>query len=585
MIGLIPRPFIDELLNRTDIVEFIDSHVPLKKHGASHTACCPFHNEKTPSFSVVAKKQYYNCFGCGASGNAISFAMNYLHMSFSDAIETLAARVGIPVPREGRTENNQQSLNLYQFLSQVTQFYQKTLKTIGQEAITYLKKRTISGEIARTYQLGYAPPGWQTLESHFKKNKNELIATGMLILKDDGKTYDRYRQRIMFPIHDRHGRIIGFGGRAIEPEQKPKYLNSPETIIFQKSRELYGLHQVLQQQNTITNIIVVEGYIDVIALAQHGVLNAVATLGTATSTYHIQLLSKYTKQLIFCFDGDAAGRQAAWRALESSLPYLNAGLDASFIFLPEGHDPDSFICEAGKERFLHYLQNAVPLNRFFVDTLTQDIDTSSLAGKSQLVNAAKPYLLKMADGAYKQLMIDELARLTRIETHRLHQLIKENTPDTKQEASKNITRSPVRIAIAILLQHPEIYLACAAQLSPTMLDAQKQRVLQTMMQQVAETPEINTAKLVELWRDSPIFDSLNKLAAWEHQVPVDALTKEFIDIVLFLAKQNRETTIQQLMEKAHNQGLTEADRLNLQERLQQRHRTSNKYIHNEEPPK
>ena len=343
MFGLISRPFIDELLNRTDIVEFIDSYVPLKKRGTSHTACCPFHSEKTPSFNVVAKKQFYHCFGCGASGNAISFAMNYLHMSFSDAVETLAARIGLQVQREGQTEKNQQSLNLYEFLNRVSLFYQKTLKTAGHAAITYLKKRDVSGEVARLYQLGYAPASWQTLELQFKQNKNELIATGMLIPKDDGKAYDRYRQRIMFPIHDRHGRIIGFGGRAIEPAQKPKYLNSPETVIFQKSRELYGLHQILQQQSEITNILIVEGYMDVIALAQHGINNSVATLGTATSSYHIQLLSKYTKQLIFCFDGDAAGRQAAWRALESSLPHLNAGLDASFIFLPEGHDPDSLV--------------------------------------------------------------------------------------------------------------------------------------------------------------------------------------------------------------------------------------------------
>lgn len=571
--GLIPRPFIDELLNRTDIVEFIDSYVPLKKQGTSYIACCPFHNEKTPSFNVITKKQFYHCFGCGTNGNAISFAMNYLHMSFSDAIETLAARLGLQVPREGRTEKNQQSLSLYQFLNRVSHFYQQTLKTAGQAAITYLKQRDVSGEIARLYQLGYAPPGWQTLEAQFKQNKHELVATGMLISKEDGKTYDRYRQRVMFPIHDRHGRIIGFGGRAIEATQKPKYLNSPETVIFQKSRELYGLHQVLQQKTAIANVLIVEGYMDVIALAQHGISNAVATLGTATSTYHIQLLSKYTKQLIFCFDGDAAGRQAAWRALESSLVHLNAGLDASFIFLPEGHDPDSLVRQEGKTQFLQRLQNATPLHRFFVDTLTLGIDSSNLAGKSQLVNAAKPYLIKMSDGPYKQLLIDELARLTRIESHRIHHLIEEKTSDKALDTNKHITRSPVRIAIAILLQHPETYVACEAQLSPTMLDSQKQRVLKALMQQVAENPTINTAKLIESWRDSPIFEALSKLAAWDHQVPENALTKEFIDIVLFLEKQNRENMIQQLIKKTQNEGLSETERLNLQKMLKQRHQS------------
>ena len=572
MIGLIPRPFIDELLSHTDIVEFIDSYVPLKKRGTSHIACCPFHNEKTPSFNVIAKKQFYHCFGCGTSGNAISFAMNYLHMSFSDAVETLATRLGMQVPREGRSEKNQQSLSLYQFLSRVSQFYQKTLKTSGHAAITYLKQRSVSGEIAHLYQLGYAPPGWQTLEAQFKQNINELSATGMLITKDDGKTYDRYRQRIMFPIHDRHGRIIGFGGRAIDAAQKPKYLNSPETAIFQKSRELYGLHQVLQQQPAVTNILIVEGYMDVIALAQHGILNAVATLGTSTSTYHIQLLSKYTKQLIFCFDGDAAGRQAAWRALESSLPHLNTGLDASFVFLPEGHDPDSLVREEGNAEFLMRLKNATPLNRFFLDTLTHDIDSTSLVGKGQLVNAAKPHLLKMSDGPYKQLLIDEIARITRIEPHRIHQLIEDKSTNQTPNANKSITRSPVRIAIALLLQNPEIYSDCSNQLSPTMLDAQKQRVLKTLMQQIAENPSINTAKLVESWRDTPLFESLTKLAAWEHQVPENALNKEFVDIVYFLEKQNRENLVQHLMKKAHADGLTEEERINLQEMLKQRHR-------------
>ena len=498
--------------------------------------------------------------------------MNHLGLSFPDAIEMLATRLGMDVPHEGRSEKNQESLNLYQFLIQVSQFYQQTLRTTGQAGITYLKQRQVSGEVAHLYQLGYAPPGWQTLESHFKKNKPELIATGMLISKEDGKSYDRYRQRVMFPIHDRHGRIIGFGGRAIEAQQKPKYLNSPETPIFQKGRELYGLHQVLQQKESMANILIVEGYLDVIALAQHGIMNAVATLGTATSIYHIQLLSKYTKQLIFCFDGDAAGRNAAWRALESSLPHLNAGLDASFIFLPEGHDPDSLVREEGKASFLERLQHAKPLNRFFIDTLMQGIDSSNLAGKSQLVNAAKPYLLKMSDGPYQQLLIDELARHTRIEEHRIHQLIKETTAEKTPDAGQHITRSPVRIAIAILLQHPETLTACTTQISPTLLDPQKQRVLKMLMDNIIENPSINTAKLVESWRDSPLFEALSKLATWDHQVPEHALTKEFIDIVHFLAKQNRENAIQQLMKKMQQEGLTETERHKLQEMLKQRHR-------------
>jgi len=377
----------------------------------------------------------------------------------------------------------------------------------------------------------------------------------------------------MFPIHDRHGRIIGFGGRAIEAEQKPKYLNSPETAIFQKSRELYGLHQALQHKPAITSIIVVEGYMDVIALAQHGIPNAVATLGTATSSYHIQLLSKYTKQIIFCFDGDTAGRQAAWRALESSLAHLNSGLDASFIFLPEGHDPDSLVRKEGRPQFLERLKNAMPLNTFFIETLTHEKDNSTLAGKSQLVNAAKPYLLKMSDGPYKQLMLDELARLTRIEPHRIDQLMKEHSTPNVQNENKHITRSPVRVAIALLLQHPELYAECESLVPPDMLDAQKQRVLKTLMQQVREHPAITTAQLVEAWRDTPLFEAISKLAAWEHQVPDNALKNELIDIVYFLAKQNREKLVQHLIKKAHEKGLTEDERHSLQKMLQRRHQT------------
>ncbi len=570
--GLIPQSFIDELLNRTDIVEFIDSYVPLKKRGTSHIACCPFHTEKNPSFNVVSKKQFYHCFGCGTSGNVISFAMGYLHQSFPDAIETLATRAGLAVPRDAHPEKHNHSLNLYQLLNRVSTFYQQTLKSSGQIAIDYLKQRHVNGEVAKLYQLGFAPSGWQTLEAQFRQNKQELIATGMLIQKDDGKTYDRYRQRIMFPIHDRHGKIIGFGGRAIEADQKPKYLNSPETVIFQKNRELYGLHQILQQQSNVKNVLIVEGYMDVIALAQHGIMNAVATLGTATSSYHIQLLSKHTKQLIFCFDGDAAGRQAAWKALDSSLPQLNAGLDASFIFLPDGHDPDSLVREEGKDQFLQRLQNATPLNQFFFDTLTKDIDHTSLTGKSQLVNAAKPYLLKMTDGPYKQLMMNELARLTRIETHRIGQLIDEKTPEIVPDAGANIARTPIRVATALLLQNPELYTTCADQLPEDALDDQRHHVLHTLMQQIAQNPTINTATLVEAWRDSPLFDSINKLAAWAHQVPDNALANEFLDIVLFLEKQNQDNEIQQLIDKARHEGLTKTDQHTLQDMLKKRHK-------------
>lgn len=571
MSGLIPQPFIDDLLHRTDLVELIDSYVPLKKRGNSYIACCPFHNEKSPSFNVVAKKQFYHCFGCGASGNAISFVMSYLNQGFPDAVDTLASRLGLTTPKEGQTDQSNAANDLYKLLGKVSLYYQNTLKNEGQIAINYLRSRGLSGEIAKQYQLGFIPDGWHHLEKIFPKNQKELITTGMLIKTDDGKIYDRYRHRIMFPIHDRHGRIIGFGGRVLDANQKPKYLNSPETVIFQKSRELYGLHQIISEQRTVESVIVVEGYMDVIVLAQHGVNNAVATLGTATSPYHIQLLAKHTQKIIFCFDGDAAGKQAAWRGLESSLPHLNTGLDARFIFLPDGHDPDSLVREEGKEQFLKRMEEATPLHRFFFDTLSKEINLATPAGKTQLINLAKPLLQKVTEGSYKQLLIDDLSRLTHIENHRLNLLIADPNEIKAQEHSIHIARSPVRIAIALLLQNPEIHTKARLQIDPTQLNEQEHHLLLKLLLQLETNPQANTATLIEAWRNSSYFESMIKLAAWDHQVPEQELIKEFIDIVLFLQKQNKELIIRQYINKSRQEGLTETERKNLQEMLKERH--------------
>lgn len=570
MSGLIPQPFIDDVLQRTDLVELIDGYVPLKKRGNSHSACCPFHNEKSPSFNVVAKKQFYHCFGCGASGNAISFVMNYLNQSFPDAVETLATRLGLSVPKEGATEQNHATHDLYKLLSEVSLYYQKKLKFEGQAAINYLRGRGLSGEIAKLYQIGFALEGWHHLDKAFPRRQQDLINTGMLVKTDEDKIYDRYRNRIMFPIHDRHGRIIGFGGRVLDAAQKPKYLNSPETVIFQKNRELYGLHQILSQQKTIEYVLIVEGYMDVIALAQHGVNNAVATLGTATSIYHIQLLAKHTKQLIFCFDGDTAGRQAAWRGLESSLPYLNEGLDARFIFLPDGHDPDSLIREEGKNDFLNRLKQAIPLHRMLFDNLAKDINLSNPAGKTQLINAAKPLLQKVCESSYKQLLIDDLARLTHVESHRLNQLINDQA-EIKIQEQTSITRTPIRIAIALLLQHPEIYLPSAPYINMDLFNDKEHHILLKILLQLKINPKASTALLVEGWRDNAYFDVINKLASWNHQVPEQELTKEFIDIILFLQKKNKEFIIKGFIDKSRNEGLSETEKRTLQELLKTQH--------------
>jgi DNA primase len=588
--GLIPQPFIDELLAKTDIVTFIDSYVPLKKLGLTHAACCPFHDEKTPSFNVIAKKQFYHCFGCGASGNVISFAMNYLHQDFPDAIETLAARAGLEVPHDGKTTQGPtkaKALPLYELLEQTATFYQKQLaNTSGQVAADYLKARDVHGDVLEQYQLGYAPEAWRTLEQAFKAHKEALITTGMLIQKDDSSsnTYDRYRHRLMFPIHDRHGRIIGFGGRAIDADQKPKYLNSPETVIFQKNRELYGLHQIIDKRSApIDSIIVVEGYMDVIALAQHGIPKAVATLGTATSTYHIQLLSKHTPTIIFCFDGDTAGKKAALRALDSTLPSLDGKLNAQFIFLPDGHDPDSLVRHEGKPAFEERLKQALPLHQYLLNTLTQSLDMNSLAGRGQLLTALKPYWKKIPDGSYKHLLLDELARLTHLEYHRVENLLttdqtlSEPAPAPQTSTAKHQKRTPIRLATALLLQHPEIYGSTEEHIPPAdQFTEANQRVLRRLLEQLNTRPESSTAHLLELFRETPIFDALNQLAAWEHHVPTDNLAAEFTETVNFLVKQSETRDIEALIEKARRETLSEPERNALQSMLQNRHRTPQK---------
>lgn len=571
MASLIPQTFLDELLQATNIVELIDSYVPLKKSGTSYVACCPFHHEKGPSFNVITKKQFYHCFGCGASGNAISFIMNYLHLGFVETVEMLASRVGLEVPKEGTSSNYQEKLSLYQLLSRVCNYYQKQLKK-NPIAIDYLKKRQITGKTALFYQLGFAPNGWNNLENNFKQYKQELLTTGMLIQNNNGKIYDRYRNRIMFPIHDRNGRIIGFGGRVLDKTQKPKYLNSPETPIFQKSREVYGLHQLLQIQAQPQQIIVTEGYMDVIALQEHKINNAVATLGTATSLQHLQLLSKHSKKIIFCFDGDDAGRHAAIHALDTCFQVLDNGLEIVFIFLPEGEDPDSFIKNQGKEKFLEKIENAISLNEFFINTITKDVNISSLSGKTQLINNAKPYIVKMKNSAYKQLLLDELSRLTRIDYHRLVTLLEEKTIEkNNNKTNLNISRSPLRVATALLLQKPEIYANSDIHIEPGWCDGVNQEILKKLIEQINANPKITTGMLVELWRDTSDFDVISKLAFWDHKVPENQEAKEFFEIVLFLLKQNKELKVLKLLEKSKKNGLTEPEKLELQEFLKNRH--------------
>lgn len=575
MQGLIPRQFIDDLLTKIDLVELIDGYIPLKKRGLNYLACCPFHQEKTPSFNVIPKKQFYHCFGCGANGNAISFIMNYLHQTFPQTIETLAAKAGMTIPRDAPSEQVKQSMSLHTILQKLAEFYHNTLRTpAGAVGIAYLKQRGISSKIAQQYQIGYAPPGWHTIEQFLPKNQTELLTTGMLIRNDNQQIYDRYRHRIMFPIHDRHGRMIGFGGRALDAEQQPKYLNSPETVLFQKSHELYGLYQILHTQSTPASIVVVEGYMDVIALAQYGIDYAVATLGTATTAHHIQVLSKYTQDLRFCFDGDQAGRQAAWRALETTLPHLDSNIQAYFVFLPEGHDPDSFIRAEGKLEFEKRLQEALPLHQFFLETLSKDLDYRDLTGKNRLIYTIKPYLAKIPDCPYKALLISELARLTHIDQHRIEVLLTEKSqvqPSLPEQTFLHWQRTPVRIALALLIQNPNLYTTQFPHLDGSASSEIEYKLLALVLDFCSKQSSLHTAILLEYFRESPWFDALSQFAVWDHQVPEPAQGSELYEILKFLTKKTQELTIQQLIQKSKQQTLSSEERQALQTMLRERH--------------
>lgn len=448
MAGLIPQSFIDDLLARVDIVDVVDKRVTLKKTGKNYSACCPFHNEKTPSFSVQPEKQFYYCFGCGAGGNALGFIMNYDNVEFPQAVETLAADAGVEVPREesrSAAKRSSQNAKLFAMLEKSSHFYQQQLRTHPQrqEAVDYLRSRGLSGEIAKRFGLGYAPPGWDNLLSALGDDaeaERSLFSSGMTIEREtDGKTggdsgkkerskyYDRFRQRITFPIRDSRGRTIAFGGRVLG-DDKPKYLNSPETPVFHKGTELYGLYENRKVSSKLSHFLIVEGYMDVIALAQMGINNAVATLGTATSASHLERLFRIVPKVVFCFDGDAAGRTAAWRALQASLPLMEDGRQITFLFLAEGEDPDTLVRRVGKEEFELLIEQAKALEDFFFDKLSQDLDVSSIEGKARLSNLANPLIKLLPKGIYGRLMLDRLSKILGVSSHEITDIFGEGTP-------------------------------------------------------------------------------------------------------------------------------------------------------------
>jgi DNA primase len=460
--GVIPKNFIQDLLNRLDIVDVVERYVPLKKAGANFVACCPFHNEKSPSFTVSQSKQFYHCFGCGAHGTAIGFVMEHAGLGYVDAIEELARSVGLEVPNERPAASDlyqKIAPDLYEVMQAATRYYREQLK-LSQRAINYLKQRGLSGEIAAKFGIGYAPDGWQNLAAAFPDYQDiALNETGLVITSEEAKRYDRFRDRIMFPIINVRGQVIGFGGRILD-KGEPKYLNSPETSLFEKGRELYGLFQAQKAIRARQKVLVVEGYMDVVALAQHGVEYAVATLGTATTPYHIQKLLRLTEQIIFCFDGDKAGQKAAWRALENALPYLQDGKRISFLFLPVEHDPDSFIREFGNTAFEQRVDEAMPLSSYLLREVSAGLDLRTQEGRNQLLHRAQPLLTAIAAPATGLLLRKEVAALSGVSQAELEALyeIKPVARASRKPIQKATRTTPSvhRLLLQCLLAKPEL---------------------------------------------------------------------------------------------------------------------------------
>jgi DNA primase len=512
MRGRIPDNFIDELLTRVDIVDVIERRVPLKKAGREWTACCPFHNERSPSFYVSPQKQFFHCFGCGAHGSAIKFLMDYDRLEFPDAIEELAQSAGLKVPYEGNRDDKprEDRSDLYTLLDEAASFYQRELGN-SPEATSYVDRRGLDEDIVKRFRIGWAPAGFDGVMKALGTNDRRrqlLNEAGMVASNERGNKYDRFRERVMFPILDRRGRVIAFGGRVLSSEQSPKYLNSPETPLFHKGKELFALWQVKQANQTVTRIMVVEGYMDVIALHQAGLPIAVATLGTATTPEHAEVLFRTAPDVYFCFDGDRAGKAAAWRALESVLPRMRDGRQAHFLFLPDGEDPDTLVRKEGKDGFEKRMKESMPMSEYFFEELARDVDVSRLDGRARLAERARPLIAKLPDGAFRDLMGQELERRTGAKAV----LEPEPAPNRpSQVRPANVQRSLVRSAITLLLAQP----ALADEVEPPYaflrLDRPGVNLLAELMDVARSRPGINPAVLVEYFLDRPEYASLQKL--------------------------------------------------------------------------
>ena len=558
----IPDAFIDDLLARTDIVELVGSRVPLKRQGKEYSSRCPFHDERSASFTVSPTKQFYHCFGCGAHGTAISFLMNYDRLEFLDAVDELAKRVGMEVPRDTQQRNaTPDSVDQYAALEAASKFFQKQL-TLSDKARGYFDRRGVDDAIRSQFGLGYAPDGFSALRDALGTDPRRMALlerVGLFSKNDKGHVYDKFRDRVMFPIHDRRGRTIAFGGRVLDPEDSPKYLNSPETPLFHKGRELYGLWQVRQANSKIERLIVVEGYMDVIALFQHGITQAVATLGPATTPDHAELLFRNAPDVYFCFDGDAAGRRAAGKAMESVLPRMKDGRQAFFLFLPDGEDPDTLVRSEGHAGFDLRLRDATPLSTFFFDELAKDVNLGTLDGKARLAERAKPLLAQIPDGAFGDLMRQRLTELTGVGA-RANTSTAAQPARTRPQHAQTQKRSLVRSAIALLLQQPSLALALEPPYTFNILRQPGVALLTELVTLVRERPDITTGGVLEHFAEREEVVALQKLASQAMPGEEALWRDEFLDAMGQLEKQTLHQRIDELQAKQREVGLDDHDK-------------------------
>ncbi len=548
----IPQPFIDEVIARADLVEVIGARVALKKMGGrDFKGLCPFHNEKTPSFTVSPEKGFYYCFGCGAHGTAIGFLMNHEGLSFPEAIESLAESLGLEMPeiRDDRDARSDDSHALIDLLREADQIYRRLLRETP-HAIEYLKNRGIDGATAGRFGLGYVPDSWDTILSALGTNPAriaQLISAGLVIENEQGRRYDRFRDRIIFPIRDPRGQVLGFGGRVLGSGE-PKYLNSPETPVFHKGRALYGLYEARQQQSRSDELIVVEGYLDVASLSQHGIAGAVATLGTATTPDHVRRLTRLARRVVFCFDGDRAGRAAAWRALETVLPYGGGNVELKFLLMPQGEDPDSLVRSAGADAFRERLAGALPLSTFMIDTLREQTDPDSADGRARLIALARPLLARLPAGVYRELLTSELAAAARLPESRVEALLDTGSAadaPTPRPATHRTRSTLVRKAITLLLHYP----AAGANLPPVAgleeLHQPGADLLRRLLDMIRDNPRIRSATLLERFRDDPEGRHLGRLAAIAPLDDEDAAPAVLADSLDRLIREHREKKVRE----------------------------------------